>query len=331
MKHLQLLNGKLYYFTAPLGARSENESLEAKAFEGDLSHSLISMGYFDGLHLGHAAVLKKMAKLKQEGDPTILVSFYDPNKYGILTTEHEKAFLLRDSDLDFLLSVPIQKDKQLMEEAAFIKNLLKPHMLVSGETIAGCSASEYAEVIGADKLEQIEAVEYNGIKISSDNVIETLNIDFSQAIEMLGHPLIYSGVVCHGKAFGRTVGMPTANLDVDRRKLNIPLGVYATMSYMTDQDLPVKGLTNFGTRPSVDDFSYITIETFMLDFHRDIYDHEVFLMFYEFIRGIRKFANLQEVKEQVDKDIQQIRKALEQHSDEAKAKLAEKRAQAKQV
>lgn len=76
----------------------------------------------------------------------------------------------------FLLNLSVRMN------AAFIKNLLKPHMLVSGETIAGCSASECAEVIGADKLEQIEAVEYNGIKISSDYVIETLNIDFSQAI-----------------------------------------------------------------------------------------------------------------------------------------------------
>ena len=109
----------------------------------------------------------------------------------------------------------------------------------------------------------------------------------------------------HGKALGRTVGMPTANLGVGERKLIPRHGVYATLSTIDDESY--KGLTNIGLRPSVDNYGYVTIETFVLDFAKDIYGKKIRVEVQEFIREVQKFDNLEEVKKQVGKDLEFVK------------------------
>lgn len=117
------------------------------------------------------------------------------------------------------------------------------------------------------------------------------------------------GEVEHGKALGRTVGMPTANLGVADSKLKPPSGVYATSVQIDDEVF--KSMTNIGKRPSVDDFDYVTIEAFILDFARDIYGKKIILGVRQFVRGVQKFNNLEEVQQQVQKDIQKVREVLQ--------------------
>ena len=117
------------------------------------------------------------------------------------------------------------------------------------------------------------------------------------------------GEVEHGKALGRTVGMPTANLSSETDKIKPLDGVYATVVHVDDE--VYKSMTNIGKRPSVDDFDYVTIEAFILDFARDIYGKTLVLEVHQFVRGVQKFANLEEVQKQVQKDIQKVREVLE--------------------
>lgn len=122
------------------------------------------------------------------------------------------------------------------------------------------------------------------------------------------HRYVLTGAVVHGKALGRTVGMPTANLAVDARTPLPPAGVYA--SIMTLPEGRFMGLTNIGTRPTVDRDARVSVETYLFDFSQNIYGEEAELEICFFIRGIQKFNSLEEVWEQVRRDEAAARERL---------------------
>ena len=113
---------------------------------------------------------------------------------------------------------------------------------------------------------------------------------------------IMKGVVVHGKALGRTVGKPTANLKVEKDAVLPPGGVYATIGIIDGKRY--KAVTNVGTRPSVDNETKVTVETFFLELNEDLYGKEIILEFLEFIRPTKKFENLEQVSDQIQKDIE---------------------------
>lgn len=113
-------------------------------------------------------------------------------------------------------------------------------------------------------------------------------------------PIILSGKVVRGKALGRTVGMPTANLCIEDGTTPEE-GVYVTRIRI--EDGVYTSVTNIGRRPTVDDESYITVETFIIDFDKEIYGEQAVLEVHQFLRPIQKFDSLQEVQEQVQKDV----------------------------
>ena len=116
------------------------------------------------------------------------------------------------------------------------------------------------------------------------------------------------GIVGYGKQLGRTVGMPTANLVTEDDLTGVKDGVYATIATVLGERY--LGVTNVGRRPTVDNENYRTIETYLLGFSQDIYGEEMELEFHQYLRPIRKFGSIEEVKEQVEKDICQINISL---------------------
>ena len=117
-------------------------------------------------------------------------------------------------------------------------------------------------------------------------------------------PIILNGKVVHGKALGRTVGMPTANLCITEGTIPED-GVYATRIRIGDG--VYTSVTNIGRRPTVDDESYITVETFIIDFNKEIYGEQAILEVHKFLRPIQKFESLQAVQEQVQKDVKTVK------------------------
>lgn len=117
-----------------------------------------------------------------------------------------------------------------------------------------------------------------------------------------------AGTVSYGKQLGRTVEMPTANILTTEDISAIPLGVYAATVII--DGYAHKGITHIGKRPSVDSESTVTIETYIFDFSEDIYDKEIILTLYEFIRGTADFKSLEALKKQVDSDIEVAKKIL---------------------
>lgn len=121
-------------------------------------------------------------------------------------------------------------------------------------------------------------------------------------------PYILTGKIIHGKGLGRTVGMPTANIEVCDANLLPKCGVYATKIRIGDK--VYQAVTNIGLRPTVDKEQQVTVEAHILDFEDDIYGEKVELEVYRFLRPIQKFENLEQVHAQVKKDIEEARKCL---------------------
>jgi len=284
-----------------------------------LENTCVAFGDFDGVHCGHRAVIDRLRAISGRGLASVVVSFdYDESLLldrTILNTEEEKRYLLAKNGPDVMVSYMVGAGetvsvKRLIGE--FLVGKLGAKVIVAGsncehiDTLRACAA-EFGYV-----LEECDVVYSGGEPISSGGIMRALSEGrLDEANEMLGHPHLLIGMVMHGKARGRTVGMPTANLSYKPYKQLPVHGVYGTLSDI--DGTIVKGLTNIGRRPSDDNFDYISVETFLLDFSQDLYDRAITLEIHVHIRGVIKFNSLEEVKQQVDKDIVTIRTFLEKY------------------
>lgn len=301
-----------------------------KGNDFNFENTCVAFGDFEALHKGHRVVIDKLEELGQSSKEltTVLVVFdYDENLFNkgkVIYTEDEKMEMLECEPIDVVISYPFTPEMAKMKPETFIKEILVDKLglkqIVVGSNYKfgkDCSGDvktleELSDKYGYNTV-ACDMVEENGEVISSESIRELLkNGEINKANRMLGRTFTMIGKVVHGKALGRTVGMPTANLQVSENKLMPQYGVYATLSEIDGRR--VQGLTNIGRRPSVDDHSYATIETFLLDFSKDIYGQSIELNVHEYIRGVQKFNSLDEVKEQVEKDIASIREYLDRVS-----------------
>lgn len=274
-----------------------------------MKDTYVAFGSFDGVHKGHLAVLKALVeKGKKDGKTTVVISCYRPSEMteGVLTTEEEKAYFIESTGVDYLISYNMEEEN--LSKADFVKNVIMGTLGAS--LIVTAADSKNMDVIKelCDVM-VVEPVTYNGNRLDSALVRKYfMDCKFEEVTKMCGHTYVMIGEVVHGKALGRTVGMPTANLGVADTKLKPPSGVYATRTKIEAESY--QGLTNIGTRPSVDDLPVITIETFLLDFSKDIYGKKLIMEVHLFIRGVQKFDSLELVQNQVQKDLTQVKDYL---------------------
>lgn len=275
----------------------------------ELKNTCISYGVFDSVHRGHLKIAKELSQAAADRGLTAVIVSLKKDK-DVLTTEQEKEFLFQDTGADLLISA----EDMGKTTGGFVKEVLAGTLgakaLVVGENHKELDAVRTAalecgiEVIVAACAEDEEGT------ITTERVRKAFDAsDFEEVTKLCGHPYIIMGEVVHGKALGRTVGMPTANVGVPEHKLKPVSGVYATLGHVAGGTW--KSLTNIGKRPSVDNNDYITVEAFLLDFKQDIYGQPFRLEVHKFIRGVVKFDNLEEVQKQVQKDLQKVRDFLD--------------------
>lgn len=285
----------------------------------EMSNTCIAFGSFDGVHTGHCAVINKLLDVSKQGLTSVVLSFeYDEallKEKKILSTELEKQYLLSKNGPDVMISYKIDEQNKDTSVEDFIKEILVDKLgakiIVTGKDNCNIKVlRECAQKYGYT-LAECDTVYADGKPVTSERIIKELEEGTLQrANELLGHPYLLMGQVMHGKALGRTVGMPTANLDFNQNKQLPAYGVFGTLSEIEGKS--IKGLTNIGKRPSVDNYDYVTVETFLLDYSGDLYDKTIALEICAYIRGIVKFNSLDEVKSQVNKDIESIRAYLDQ-------------------
>ena len=287
-----------------------------------LHNTYVTFGYFDGVHRGHTCLLNALREeAEKTGGETVVISFIrSGDEERVLTTEEEKAYYFQNMEVDWFITAEMTKELQDMAPEAFIKEILLGKLNANGIGFGreirfgarGCGDSALAQQLCIScgvKSIIVEMEQYQGTVITSQRVKEALlNCNFEEVTGLCGHPYIMIGEVVYGKALGRTVGMPTVNLSVEDYKLKPPSGVYASLTNIDGE--VCRGLTNVGKRPSVDDFNLITIETFLLDFSREIYGKKLIIEIYLYIRGVVKFDNLEQVMQQVQKDLEKTRDYL---------------------
>lgn len=281
-----------------------------------------AFGRFDGMHKGHRNLVQTLVREAQKrGRPSVLVSFVPPEGTFVYTTEEEKAFLLKNSGLDVLISC---SEREKSDPAALIKKT-GASRIVCGDCRGNKDDCADGALAQCAQLAIRKAAQELGIPIvmceevfENDEAISMPMLDaafergdFDAFSRLCGLPYMMAGKVLHGKGLGRTVGMPTANLGLAPNKKKPPEGVYATLTRIDGEVF--KGLTHVGRRPSVDNDTNISTETLLLDFSRDIYGKKIELYVCAFIRGIMKLNGLAEVQKQVQKDIAAARTVLTGH------------------
>ena len=283
---------------------------------------VLSIGNFDGIHLGHKAVIKKLvARGAALGLPVVIMIFEpQPLEYFLKDNEPPRLMRLREKVIQFatlpiddLLLVRFNRDFADYDAEQFINDILIKklnikHLVIGddfhfGKARRGNFAllKEKGKVYGFS-VEDTGSYQSEGLRVSSTLIRDALSAgDLAQAERLLGHCYSVCGRVAHGDKRGRTIGYPTANIKMFRK--NTPInGVFAVT--MTGIDgLEFEGIANVGTRPTVDGDSRVILETHLFDFDKEIYGRYVEVHFKQKIRDEMRFQSMEQLKAQIVKDV----------------------------
>jgi len=283
---------------------------------------VLTLGMFDGVHIGHQEIIKNLNQIAGEigGESTLLTFEPHPrvvlgkevDDLQLLTTLEEKIELLEIAGLKNLIIHPFTKDFSRLDATEFVSkklcNEIGIHTLVVGyDHHFGKNRSgnfqqlqTLSERLGFHLI-QVEEVKNDGLHISSTQIRNALwagNPKFAK--KGLGRHYSLSGKVIHGDKLGRTLGFPTANLEMPFYKLIPKDGVYVVKVNLKNQSY--KGLLSIGTRPTVTKSDEKRVEVFILDFDQEIYGETLKLDVIEFIRNDQKFDSLTELIAQMNQD-----------------------------
>ena len=304
----------------------------------EFNNSVVTIGTFDGVHLGHQKILNK---LKNEADEingeSLLFTFYphprmvvfpDSHNLKLIQTIDEKIASLRDFGLDNVIIYPFTKDFSRLTAFEFVRDILV-HKLKVKKLVIGYDhqfgrnregdiefLKETANIFDFEVIE-ISAEEINEVNVSSTKIRNSItdgNID--KANEFLGKPFQVQGQVVKGKKLGRKIGYPTINLQLNNEHKIMPLdGVYAVqVSVGIEQYF---GMMNIGVNPTIADEmnEQKKYEVHLFDFDQDIYGENVIVLFRKFERKEKTFDNLDELKLQIKADENNIRQYFNSNCD----------------
>lgn len=289
-----------------------------------------TIGFFDGVHLGHRFLIDQLKKVADErGLPSAVITFrthpravlhadYQPK---LLNTWEEKLAQLATTGVDYCLVLDFTLELSRFSAAEFITKILAEAFRVKALLIGydhrfGHDRAEgfdqyvvYGKALG---MEVIQALPYdNGqTKVSSSEIRRLLaEGEVKQAAVLLSYPYSLKGKIVKGHQVGRTIGFPTANLSVeDSRKILPGNGVYAVWAVLSGKRY--KGMLSIGNRPTLDDGNSQSIEVYLLDFSGDLYGKEIEVSFVSKIRDNRKFPSLLALKSQLEQDRQTVSECL---------------------
>lgn len=290
------------------------------------SPSIVTIGTFDGVHLGHQKILSKLKKLKEKTGFNTAVLTFDPHPRKVLfpeqkdlkllTTVEEKLDLLKKYGVDVTVVYPFSKEFSQLDSEVYIREVLvkslhTKHIVIGYDHKFGRDRSgdykllrQYTRELDFE-VEEISAKDIDNIAISSSKIRKALEEgNLALATEFLGHPYFLKATVVKGKQLGRTLGYPTANLITDDANKLIPTkGVYFVKVLVAGSAF--YGMLNIGTNPTTDNDDAIKIEVNIFDFDADIYGKEVQINFVKRLRDEKKFANLNELKVALSQDKEQ--------------------------
>lgn len=283
---------------------------------------IFALGFFDGVHLGHQALLKTCCELARQMDawPCAITfqqhpqSLFSEDPPKLINTNADRLRLLRQYGIGPVFFYPVNKAVMGMHWEAFLEDLISCDAVgfVCGSDFrfgnrgegdaqkleAFCKERNLACQIVGDQM-------LDGLRVSSTHIRNLLEAgETEQAARFLGHPHILTGEVVKGRKIGRTIGVPTANLTIPKDVVRLRHGVYACKATVEGETF--LAVTNVGNRPTVGGHA-VTVEPWLLDFKGDLYGKPLSLEFYSFLRPERKFDSLEELKAEIQKNALQTR------------------------
>ncbi len=279
---------------------------------------IIAIGSFDGVHLGHRALLARALALGRERALPLLVYTFDPptkvftRGVPVLSTLSEKAELLAASGAEIVLAVPFDAAFAARSKEAFLNELaqLDPAVLVVGVDFRfGRGRAGGPKDLGAvAAVETVPLLELGGGPVKSSRIREHLLAgDVEAARLLLGRPYRVRGVVVPGERIGGRLGFPTANLAVPRQKA-LPPGVFAV--WVEHGKRRIGGVANVGRRPTLGEGGEVRLEVHLLEPTGSLYGEELAVEFIRRLRGEKKFSDLPSLRAQIAADADTARKIL---------------------
>lgn len=297
-----------------------------------IPNPIVTVGTFDGVHLGHQAILKKMVgEAREIGGETVVITFY-PHPRQVLngdrslqfiTSQEKKIELLDQLGVDNLIVIRFTKEFSRTTSEQFIKKYIidkiHPVKLIVGydHHFGKNRMGDYKLLFDLSvqynfKVERIPARDVENIAVSSTKIRNALMIgDVGRANSLLGYQYTIYGSVSHGNGLGRTFGFPTANIEIpDEYKLIAARGVYAC--FVDYKGTVYQGMANIGLRPTISDHGALTVEVNIFDFDQDIYNETIGIRFVERLRDEKKFESKEMLIKQLTTDRKFAKTVLEQ-------------------
>lgn len=290
---------------------------------------VIALGFFDGVHLGHGALLRRaVEEAKKRGCESAVFTFDRPPKEVITgvpcplinSPEDRAALVKRLYGIDEMLMVPFDDEMRTTPWDRFVTDILvgrygAVHLVAGHDHHFGHKNQGSPELLREKCAELglgcdiIPAVTIGGVTVSSTHIRKLLEEgDVETARAFLGHPHVLTQTVGHGRQLGRTIGIPTANLVAPPHVLLPRRGVYAAKITLPD-GRAFGGVTNVGVRPTVNNGQDVTVEPWILDFDGDLYGQAIRVEFYRRLRDERKFDSLDALRSQIETDAVKTREA----------------------
>lgn len=280
--------------------------------------TVLSLGKFDGLHRGHELLMDSVFEKAVNGLKAAVFTFdIPPNQAAetdqqVITTNEEKKQLFSERGVDYLIECPFTKEIMHMEAERFLaevaKRLCVRWIIVGTDFRFGHNRrgdyhmlQNYAGTYGY-QVRVVQKMQYQGRDISSTYIREALkkgSIEFAN--ELLGYPYFIQGKIIHGNQVGRTIGFPTINIQPPPQKLLPPFGVYVSKIRLDGKQYG--GITNIGKKPTIEGDNPAGAETYIYDFHGDVYEKTAKVELLHFERPEMKFSGIEALKEQLEKDI----------------------------
>jgi len=287
-----------------------------------VNNAIVTIGTFDGVHLGHQAILNKMkADARKVNGETVVITFYphprlvlqiDSSNLKFISTQKQKIERLEAIGIDNLIIIEFTKAFSRTSSEAFIRDFIvkpvKPYKLVVGydHHFGKNRIGDFKLLFDLRqkfqfKVERIAAQDVENIAVSSTKIRKALEMgDVAKANQLLGYNYSLSGKVFRGNQIGHKIGFPTANIEMPSQyKLITAGGVYACQVEYNGK--LYDGMGNVGYRPTISD-SELTVEVHIFDFDKEIYGEEITISFIDRIRDEHKFENLEALRLQLEKD-----------------------------
>ena len=307
----------------------------SKIDEINLRDLCLTIGNFDGIHLGHQAIIKNLKEISKQRnlasaimtfEPHPLAFFNDNKKIDFrISTLKQKIRILQKYKIDYLILQNFNKKFADLSADFFIKNILEKtlsikYLLVGYDFTFGKNRQgNFKDLEGANFILE----EVNPIKVKIDNqnltcsssLIRSLlkSGDVKNANKILGHNFTIEGEVIHGKELARSLGFPTLNLNCKSQQIQPKFGVYKSFVRISDNTEKLLSITNFGIKPTIDNKeSQPLFETHILNFNRDLYGKKIIVELEDFIREEKKFSSIENLKNQINLDINTLNNHLNQ-------------------